>query len=233
MKYLKSFKEKWDFRQKCKEIDKLCERYSIKNYTINKDLSIDVNGDVNLERMHRDDLPLHVKHGGKLPIKFNNISGDFNCYAIGLQSLENCPKSIGGVFNADFNYLTSLVGSPETIGNLFTFRSNQVTSFEGSPKQCGDIDCSHNQITSFEGIPKSSWIIFTGNPIDTIYQLIGDCSKIELFNDYDIIQGNEIMFDRLNDFLKEIGKLKGSQHPGLPKTAPVIKEIEKYYKIIY
>ena len=33
-----------------------------------------------------------------------------------------------------------------------------------------------------------------------------DFSKIELFNDYDIIRGDSVILDRLNDFLDEIGE---------------------------
>lgn len=229
MRYLKSFKQKWDFRQKSKEIRKICDRYNIVNYTINSDLSIDVNGSVYIN--NRSFLSTIFK----IPIKFNNVSGDFDCSNTGLQSLENCPKSVGGFFSSDYNNLDSLVGSPEYVGDSFNFRGNNIKSFKGSPERCGDIDCSFNDITSFEGFPKSSWIICRGNPIEVFVDLVGtfDYYKIELFNDYDIIQGDEVIFDRFNDYLKAIGRLKGDFHPGIPKTAPVVKQIEKFYKIIY
>ena len=62
MKYLKLF-------ENFEDIHKICEKYDIKNYTINGDGSIDVDGDVDLWNKGLDELPL----------KFNNISGDFIC----------------------------------------------------------------------------------------------------------------------------------------------------------
>ena len=53
-----------------KEIHEICEEYGIKNYTINSDGAIDVDGEVYLSNMELT----------KLPIKFNNVSGDFYCY---------------------------------------------------------------------------------------------------------------------------------------------------------
>jgi len=55
-----------------KEIHEICREYLIKNYTINTDGSIDVDGDFVL---YRDGLT-------KLPIKFNHVSGYFYCLNI-------------------------------------------------------------------------------------------------------------------------------------------------------
>ena len=51
------------------EIKEICKQYNIKNYTINKDGSINVNDDVNLT----------YKKLTKLPLKFNYVSGHFYC----------------------------------------------------------------------------------------------------------------------------------------------------------
>jgi len=53
-----------------KEIHEICKKYGIKNYTINDDGSIDVDGNVNLS----------YRKLTKLPLKFNNVSGNFLCY---------------------------------------------------------------------------------------------------------------------------------------------------------
>jgi len=52
-----------------KEIKDICEKYSIKNYTINPDNTIDVNGNVYLYKSGLTELPL----------QFNNVSGYFEC----------------------------------------------------------------------------------------------------------------------------------------------------------
>ena len=54
---------------KTKNIDLICKKYGITNYTINQDGSIDVNGSVNLSRENLT----------KLPLKFNRVSGYFDC----------------------------------------------------------------------------------------------------------------------------------------------------------
>ena len=100
---------------------------------------------------------------------------------------------------------------------------NKITSLEGYPTSVGGhFNCSNNQITSLEGCPESVGgdFICNGNTISEIWNLFNDYDKIELFNDYDIIRGDTIILDRLNDFLEEIGK-------------PTVTEVEvENYKII-
>ena len=59
------------------EIHDICNEYHIENYSINQDGSIDVNGDVYLHNMNLD----------KLPLKFNKVSGHFDCFYNKLTSL--------------------------------------------------------------------------------------------------------------------------------------------------
>jgi len=121
------------------------EKYYIRNYTFNDDLSIDIDGDVNLDSNRLT----------KIPIKFRNVSGDFSCYNNWLKSLVGVPKKVGGDFDCRFNNLTSLVGSPETVGRYFDCSSNRLTSLKGSPKTVGgDFNCSSNKLTSLKGSPK-------------------------------------------------------------------------------
>jgi len=124
-----------------KEIEKL----GIENYTFNDDLTIDVNGNVDL----------YDKYLSKIPIKFRNVSGFFDCSYNNLTSLEGCPKTIGDYFDCDNNMLTSLVGGPETVVDYFDCSYNELTSLLGSPKTLGGyFDCSNNNLISLEGSPK-------------------------------------------------------------------------------
>jgi hypothetical protein len=52
MKYLKKFNESLE------DIDSICKKYGIKNYTINSDGTVDVDGDVNLLLKNLSKLPL-------------------------------------------------------------------------------------------------------------------------------------------------------------------------------
>ena len=70
-------------------ISLICEKYNIKNYTINPDGSIDVNGSVDLSQYKLIELPL----------RFNKITGYFDCSNNNLTSLKGCPRWVGGNFS--------------------------------------------------------------------------------------------------------------------------------------
>ena len=141
MKYIRTFNESTN----TSEIDSICEKYNIKNYIINEDGSIDVDGDVDL-----CNKKLKV-----LPLKFRNVSGNFLCGCNYLTSLEGSPQSVGGNFNYAVNQLTSLVGCPQSIGGNFYCSSNQLTSLEGGPQSIGsNFYCNNNQLTTLEGAPQ-------------------------------------------------------------------------------
>jgi hypothetical protein len=101
MKYLKlyeSFSESFKFSDLFKkDINSLCRKYRITDYTINNDI-IDVNGHVNFFN----------KRLKKLPLKFGNVNGTFDCSANKLISLEGSPKNLNGPFICNRNKLTSL-----------------------------------------------------------------------------------------------------------------------------
>jgi hypothetical protein len=139
-KYLEFIKESSE------SIDSICQKYSIKNYTINEDGSIDVEGDVDLS----------YKELTKIPLKFRQVSGSFYCNKNQLTNLEGAPETVGGDFDCDDNQLTSLEGSPETVGGHFYCNNNQLTSLEGGPKTVGEnFYCHNNELTNLEGAPKT------------------------------------------------------------------------------
>ena len=176
MKYLRLF-------ESFEDIDEICRKYKISDYTINPDGTIDANQTV----------ILHKINFGKLPIKFNKINGDFNCSWNYLTSLEGSPIEVNGGFYCNDNKLTSFEYAPKIIR--------------------GDFGCEWNNIKSFEYFPsyikEKFWCY--GNPIFTVWKLFRDTNKIELLNDFDIFRDEDtytpvIIMDRLNDFLLTIGK---------------------------
>ena len=74
MKHLKEFKT----FESVQEIDSICKKYGIENYSVNKDGSVDVEGDVYLS----------YKKLTKLPLKFGSVSGDFLCNNNSLPEVE-------------------------------------------------------------------------------------------------------------------------------------------------
>ena len=172
MKYLKLF-------EGFKDIEFICKEYGIKNYTINSDGSIDVDDDVDLSNDKLDILPL----------KFNKVSGYFDCAN---------------------NQLTSLVGAPIRVGRHFYCDHNKLTSLEGAPKEVGRyFDCSDNQLTNLMGDFKCDHILCRGNnlPIQIYNNYIHIQKILKLQNDYSIWNKdgsfNEFRFDDMMEEIKE------------------------------
>jgi hypothetical protein len=140
MKYLRKFNESKE------NIESICQKYGINNYTTNEDGSIDVDGNVNLFNKGLKNLPL----------RFRNVTGSFDCSYNKLTTLEGAPQSVGGSFYCSDNKLTTLEGAPQSVGGYFYCTNNQLTTLEGAPKSVGAyFDCTNNQLITLEGAPKS------------------------------------------------------------------------------
>jgi hypothetical protein len=126
-------------------IDKICLEYDIINYTINQDGTIDVQGSVYLL----------AKGLSSIPLRFNKVTGYFNCSTNKLTSLEGCPKEVGTGFTCSYNReLSSLEHCPEKIGGEFACDNCSITSLEGGPKEVGrSFLCYNNILTSLEYAP--------------------------------------------------------------------------------
>ena len=119
-------------------IHDICKQHNIKNYTINDDGSIDVNGDVNLT----------YKGLTELPLSFNIVTGCFHCGVNNLTSLKGSPRWVGDYFSCYNNYLTSLEFSPDYVGGYFSCYNNYLTSLEFSPDYVGGwFGCGMNKLT--------------------------------------------------------------------------------------
>lgn len=127
-------------------IHSICEEFAIKNYKINDDMSIDVDGDVNISNRGLT----------RLPLQFNYVNGDFDCSSNNLTNLNKinieCYK-----FDCSHNNITTLKGSIIRAAEFY-FNNNKIKSFEGCELSDENnrpyfFDCSHNKIKSLEGFP--------------------------------------------------------------------------------
>jgi hypothetical protein len=212
MKILKKFKQYFGNT----EIDTICKKYNIKNYTINSDNSVDVDGYVNLWDKKLESIPLN----------FNIVNGYFDCGNNNLTSLKGCPVRVGNEFYCNYNRLTSLQYSPqyvesgdfscgwnkieslqyctELIRGGFYCGYNKLTSLEHHPTVYGRFYCSNNQINTFENFYYyKEDVEFWDNPIYDIYELFNDMKLIELTWDYGFEWKGEIDLYKLDIFLKE------------------------------
>ena len=163
-------------------IESICKEYDIENYTINEDGTIDVDGGVSLSNGSLT----------RIPLKFGKVTGDFYCRRNELASLEGSPREVGGGFYCANNKLTSLEGCPEIIVDNFL--------------------CSNNQITDFKGVPEffEGYFYCDENPIEEIYTLflqendVDDSKCIKWINEFDVIQGNKVVLDRLEEVYHQL-----------------------------
>ena len=81
-----------------REIIEWLEKYQIKNYTVNDDLTVDVDGGVYL----------NSKNLKEIPFQFGNVGSYFNCCYNQLTSLEHCPRNVGADFYCFNNPLHSI-----------------------------------------------------------------------------------------------------------------------------
>ena len=212
---MKLFRYENFIKESKEDIDSICKKFGIRNYTINEDSTVDVDWDVNL----------YDKGLTKIPLKFGKVSGYFSCGDNQLKSLEGSPLSVGGGFNCSHNQLKSLSGAPLSVGGYFSCSFNQLKSLEGiSGRISGGIYCHDNQLRDVKGV-KDGWLgefSVYGNPVHEIFNLFPKDKwdeVIEILNEYEVIRddGNLVILQRLEQVFLELGL-----------EVPEIEEIEGY-----
>ena len=190
-------------------IEEICNKYNITNYTINSDNSIDVNGGVLLSNMELD----------KLPLKFNKVTGyfdcswnklttlegspketgsSFDCRRNKLVTLDGCPDEIGGDFYCSFNELTTLEGGPKSVRWDFDCRNNKLTDLKGSPRHIGGfLNCPDNKLISIEGCPDNidGKFYCYSNPIGNLFNGVG-IDFLKAFQTFKVLKGNNLNLKR-------------------------------------
>ena len=160
-------------------IPSLCATFKIRNWSINSEGLVDVDGDV--------DLSYELYNSGikKIPFNFGKVTGNFICQRNDLKSLEGSPREVGGDFNCEMNILTNLKGAPQSVG--------------------GDFKCSSWSLLSLEGIGHvGGKIVMIYDPCCPIYKPWINWSNrdylLSQMEEYDFIRGNKILWDRFESF---------------------------------
>ena len=151
MKLIQLFES--EFPTSREEVESILKTYYIHKYTINDDLTVNVNEDVNL---HYEDLEY-------FPVKFGVVQGNFDCSMNRLKSLKGAPRIVHGHFDCVINKLTTLEGAPREVDGDFDCSNNSLISLKGAPKEISrDFICRKNKdLKSLDGIGNVARNIFT------------------------------------------------------------------------
>lgn len=151
--------------------------HGIKNYKLVTDAYydyvVDVYGSIDL-------CCTNIKN---LAIKFNIVSGNFDCSHNQLTNLKGCPTYVGSIFDCSNNVLLTLQHGPTTVGLDFDCRHNQIIDLEyASSMVVGrNFNCNHNHLKSLQYCPDVVGCLFdcSDNPLLGSYQEITDFTEIK------------------------------------------------------
>jgi hypothetical protein len=161
-----------------KEIEKICKKYGISNYTIVDGL-VNVDGNVNL----------YNKGLTEIPLRFGRVSGDFDCSCNKLTTLKGSPLYVSGHFYCGWNNLTNLKYSPmEVCGDYYCYGNKHLKTLRGL-EECffmKEIDCFGTPVYELFSLFKNKeWSCADVNKLN---DLIDDFSLEEL-NEWLIEEG--------------------------------------------
>lgn len=139
----------------------------INNYTINDDLSVDVNDVVVLA--HHDLT--------EIPVKFNRVTKSFLCQHNKLKTLKNAPQYVGGDFNCSSNQIKELTHSPKIVKGHFSCSKNKIENFKGIADEIGGrLDATSNKINTLDNFPKKvKMSVFLADNIVQTLDTITEC----------------------------------------------------------
>lgn len=166
--------------KRIQNIHQLCVKYEISDYDINQDGSIDVYGNVFL----------YKKGLTELPLRFNIVTGNFNCRNNKLTNLKHCPVEVGGDFDCSHNKLQSLINSPKVVVGIFDCTGNYINSLKYLPRILSNgLKCSYNKLNSLNHIPEQLGFLECSNNRLKTLEYLSDCK----INNHIIITGNHLV----------------------------------------
>lgn len=149
-----------------KEIIDWLNLYGVANYSLVEDVNygyvVNIDGDVKISGKRLECFK----------VKFNNVTGDFDCSRNELTSLYGSPESVRS-FYCYFNRLEDLKFAPTNVSRTFHCVENNLKSLFGCPKKVDSLYCGDNQLTSLEFCPEEIFCCLhaENNKINTLKYL--------------------------------------------------------------
>lgn len=126
------------FLKTYEEVKAWLEQMNIRDYSIDKNLLVDVHESVDISN----------KNLSYLPLQFSHIKGDFFCNANNLTGLTGAPEIVEGSFQVMRNNLKSLEGGPRLVQGSYACTNNSLTDLKGAPEQVNSyFYCVANELT--------------------------------------------------------------------------------------
>ena len=198
-------------------IRKICDRYDIINYEIDKlclrNIKInnifETDDDTKLIVNVYGSVHISNKHLTKFPMDFGKVTGYFDCYENKLTTLIGSPKYVGDFFNCGRNNITTLEGGPKIVNGAFICVRNQLTDFYGFPDRVKDVDMNGNNVNE----------ILNLSPYKTNYLP----NFIKYINEFSVIQEGQYI-------IKE--KLQRAYHLHTKEEISLNQQVFTKYKLI-
>jgi hypothetical protein len=133
------------------------------DYVLNKrKLTIDTYTTVNITENDITEFPEFIK--------FNHISGGFQCNNNELITLKGCPIVVSGSFICSWNNLSNLMYGPKLVQIDYMASHNKLTSLQGLGVIKQSLDLSNNFLEDLKGIPETinGSLYIHGNPIKSL-----------------------------------------------------------------
>jgi len=117
-------------------------------FFINDDGEIDVDGDVNLDKLGLKSILDEIG-------QFGHIRGEFRCAKNKLTDLKGSPRKVDWGFYCEHNQITTLKDGPKEVMTDYCCSSNQLENLHGAPDEVGgDFRLNNNRrLKSLEGGP--------------------------------------------------------------------------------
>lgn len=129
-----------------KQVGTVLNRVTLSDVTLNDDGTVSVKGDVI--------LPENSKLK-RLPVRFKDLTGKFDCSHTSLETLEGGPERVQS-FDCSETKIKNFVGAPRVINTWLVAHNNDLDSLEGleETRINGNTSLDGSKLRSLKGAPK-------------------------------------------------------------------------------
>ena len=114
-----------------KEIESWLDLMKIEDYSINKDLTVDVKGEVDISKQNLKEIP----------VQFGEVTWSFLCHHNKLKNLVGCPLNLWEDLICYNNQLETMKGCPPVVYILQCYNNPNLKSLKGAKVIEGFINC--------------------------------------------------------------------------------------------